>query len=151
MKLKRELINGFIIFIGIAIYFLAIDFAGLADAFFLRMLNLFIVAFGINLTLKQNAAEGISGYFTNLISGVVTSMIGAVFSVLSLLTYIEYRGGTDYLQTLSQGVLFGGGEVKILYYCIGLLFEAVASSVIIAFVLMQFWKNRVEVINQVNA
>jgi hypothetical protein len=35
------------------------------------------------------------------------------------------------------------------YYCIGLLFEAVASSVIITFVLMQFWKNEVETINEV--
>jgi hypothetical protein len=151
MKLKRELINGFIIYIGIAIYFLIIEYSGLADVFFLRMLNLFIVAFGINLTLKQNAQDGIPGYFTNIISGITTSLIGAVFSVASLLTYIEYRGGTDYLETLSQGVLFGGGEVNIAYYCIGLLFEAVASSVIITFVLMQFWKNRVETINKVNS
>lgn len=151
MKLKRELTNGFIIFIGIAIYFLIIELSGLADVFFLRMLNLFIVAFGVNLTLRQNAQDGMPGYFTNLISGITTSLIGAVFSVISLLTYIEYRGGNAYLETLSQGVLFGGGQVNIVYYCIGLLFEAVASSVIITFVLMQFWKNKVEVINEVNA
>jgi hypothetical protein len=149
MKLKRELTNGFIIFIGIAIYFLIIEYSGLADLFYLRMLNLFIVAFGINLTLKQNANDNIRGYFKNLISGILTSLIGAVFSVGSLLTYIEYRGGNAYLETLSQGVLFGGGEVNIVYYCIGLLFEAVASSVIITFVLMQFWKNEVETINEV--
>ncbi|WP_026977479.1 hypothetical protein [Flavobacterium tegetincola] len=151
MKLKRELINGFIIYVGIAIYFLIIEFSGLADVFILRMLNLFIVAFGINLTLKQNAKDGIPGYFTNLISGIVTSLFGAILSIVSLLLYIDYRGGNAYLETLSQGVLFGGGEINIVYYCIGLLFEAVASSAIIAFVLMQFWKNKVEVINKVNA
>lgn len=151
MKFKRELINGFIIFIGIAIYFLVIEFSGLADQFFLRILNLFIVAFGINLTLKQNAAAGIRGYFANLISGIVTSMIGAILSVGSLLFYITYKGGDAYLQTLSKGFLFGGGDVNISYYCIGLLFESVASSIMISFVLMQFWKNKVETINKVDA
>jgi hypothetical protein len=151
MKLKRELINGFIIYIGIGIYFLIIEYLGLADEFFLRILNLFIVGFGINLTLKQNANVGVRGYFTNLISGIITSMFGAVLSVGSLLFYISYKGGDEYLQTLSKGFLFGGGDVNISYYCIGLLFESVASSVIITFVLMQYWKNKVETINEVNA
>jgi hypothetical protein len=151
MKLKRELINGFIIYIGIGTYFLIIEYLGLADEFFLRILNLFIVGFGVNLTLKQNAHSGIRGYFTNLISGILTSLIGAFLSVGSLLIYIGYKGGDAYLQTLSKGFLFGGGDVNISYYCIGLLFESIASSVIIAFVLMQFWKNQAETINEVNA
>ena len=54
MKLKRELINGFIIFIGIAIYFFIIEFLGLSNQFYLRIFNILIVAFGINLTIKQN-------------------------------------------------------------------------------------------------
>ena len=61
MKLKRELINGFIIFIGIAVYFLIIEYLGLADEFYLRILNLAIVAFGINLTIKQNYEDGVRG------------------------------------------------------------------------------------------
>ncbi len=150
MKLKRELINGFIIYIGIAIYFLLIEYLGLADEFYLRILNLFIVGFGINLTIKQNYNDGIYGYFRNLISGFITSMIGAFLSVGSLLFYIQYKGGDEYLQTLSKGFLFGGGDLNISYYCIGLLFESVASSAIIAFVLMQFWKNKVETINKVD-
>jgi hypothetical protein len=150
MKLKRELINGFIIYIGIGIYFLIIEYLGLADEFFLRILNLFIVGFGINLTLKQNAYSGVRGYFTNLISGIITSMIGALLSVGSLLFYINYKGGDEYLQTLSKGFLFGGGGVNISYYCIGLLFESIASSAIITFVLMQYWKNKVEVISEVD-
>lgn len=150
MKLKRELINGFIIFIGIALYFLIIEYLGLADEFYLRILNLAIVAFGINLTIKQNYEDGVRGYFRNLISGIITSIIGAILSVGSLLFYIQYKGGDEYLQTLSKGFLFGGGDLNISYYCIGLLFESVASSIIISFVLMQFWKNKVETINKVD-
>jgi hypothetical protein len=150
MNRKRVLINGFIIFVGIASYFLLIEYLGLADKFYLRILNLFIVGFGINLTLKQNAVEGIRGYFANLISGIATSMVGAIIGVTGLLFYIKYQGGDEYLQTLSKGFLFGGGDLNISYYCIGLLFESIASSIIISFVLMQFWKNKVENINKVN-
>lgn len=150
MKWKRELLNGFIIFLGIGIYFFIIDMAGLADEFYLRIFNLFIVAFGVNLTLKQNNREGIRGYFKNLTSGIVTSMIGAILSVGSLYFYIEYRGGEEYLQSLSEGFLFGGGHLNSAYYTVGLLFESIASSVIISFVLMQYWKNKVEVINKVD-
>lgn len=150
MKLKRELINGFIIFIGIAIYFLVIEYLGLADQFYLRILNIVIIAFGINLTIKQNNSDGIRGYFPNLISGIITSMVGALLSVGSLLFYIKFKGGEEYLQKLSKGFLFGGGDLNLSYYCIGLLFESIASSIIITFVLMQFWKNRVETINKVD-
>jgi hypothetical protein len=150
MKLSRVLINGFIIYIGISIYFLIIEYLGLADAFLLRILNLGIVAFGINLTLKQNSNEGIRGYFENLIAGILTSMVGAILSVGSLLFYIQYQGGDSYLQTLSKGFLFGGSDLNISYYCIGLLFESVASSIILAFVLMQYWKNKAEIINKVD-
>lgn len=150
MKWKRELLNGFIIFLGIGIYFLIIEFAGLADEFYLRIFNLFIVAFGVNLTLKQNHDEGIQGYFRNLISGFVTSMIGAILSVGTLYFYIQYKGGEEYLKSLSDAFLFGGGHLNAAYYTVGLLFESVASSAIVSFVLMQYWKNKVEVINKVN-
>ena len=76
-------------------------------------------------------------------------MVGAVLSVGSLLFYIQYKGGVEYLQKLSKGFLFGGGDLNVSYYSIGLLFESVASSVIISFILMQYWKNKVETINTV--
>ena len=150
MKLSREITNGFIIFIGIGLYFLLIEYLGLADEFYLRIFNLFIVAFGINLTIKQNYRDGVRGYNKNLLSAIITSMVGAILSVGSLLFYIQYKGGDEYLQTLSKGFLFGGGDLNISYYCIGLLFESIASSIIISFCLMQYWKNKVETINKVN-
>lgn len=150
MKLSREFANGFIIFLGIGIYFLILEYLGLADEFYLRVLNLFIVAFGINRTIQMNYKDGIRGYNRHLVSAIITSMIGAALSIASLLAYIQYKGGEAYLETLSKGFLFGGGELTIHYYCIGLLFESIASSIIISFCLMQYWKDKVEVINKVN-
>lgn len=109
MKLSRVFTNGFIIFLGIGIFFLIMDFLKLSHVYYLRIFNVFIVIYGINRTIKQNQADGVRGYLTNFIAAFTTSMIGAVLSIASLLGYIEYRGGEQYLKMLSQGFLFGGG------------------------------------------
>jgi len=150
MNLSRPFINGVIIFLGIGIYFLIMDFLGLSNHFYLRALNLFIVVYGVNRTISQNNADGVRGYNTNLLAAIVTSMIGAILSVAALLIYIHFKGGEAYLKTLSEGFLFGGGEISIYQYCVGLLFESVATSLIVSFCLMQFWKSKVEKIDKMN-
>ncbi len=150
MNAQRVFINGFIIFLGIGIYFLLMDFLGLSHHFYLRVLNVFIVIYGVNRTISQNRADGIRGYNTNLVAAIVTSMIGAFLSIASLLAYIYVKGGEAYLKTLEQEFLFGGGELSIYQYAIGLFFEASAASIIVSFCLMQFWKGKVEQINKVD-
>jgi len=150
MKYSRELINGFIIFLGIGIYFLILQYLGLSDEFILRIFNIVFVIYGVNRTLRQNHADGIRGYNTNLLSAVLTSMIGALISVAALLAFIEFKGGKAYLEKLSESFIFGGGELTIQQYCIGLLFESTAASLMVSFCLMQYWKNKVEVINRVD-
>jgi len=71
-------------------------------------------------------------------------------SIAVLLAYIEYKGGEAYLKNLADSFIFGGGELTIQQYCIGLLFESTAASVIVSFCLMQYWKDKVEVINKVD-
>ncbi|HMI07411.1 MAG TPA: hypothetical protein VK528_07690 [Flavobacterium sp.] len=150
MKFTRELTNGIIIFLGIGIYFLILDFLKLSHNPILRIFNILIVAYGVNRTIKANQEDGIRGYNKNLLSAIITSMIGAFISIGSLLAYISYKGGESYLKNLSQSFIFGGGEPNISYYCIGLLFESVAASLIVSFCLMQYWKDKVEVINKVD-
>jgi|SRR6218665_1360744 len=150
MKFTRELMNGIIIFLGIGIYFLFLDFMKLSHIFPLRIVNILIVAYGVNRTIKMNQADGIRGYNTNFLSAVITSMIGAILSIACLLAYIEFRGGEPYLKNLADSFIFGGGELTIQQYCIGLLFESTAASLIVSFCLMQYWKDKVEVINKVD-
>lgn len=150
MKYSRELINGFIIFLGIGIYFLILQFLGWSDIFLLRIFNIAFVVYGVNRTLQQNHVDGIRGYNTNLLSAIMTSIIGAVLSVTGLLAFISYKGGEAYLKLLSESFIFGGGELTMYQYCIGLLFESTAASLMVSFILMQYWKNKVEVINKVD-
>ena len=150
MKFKRELLNGFLIFIGIGVYFLILEFANLSDNVWLRIFNVFIVAWGTNRTIQGNYQDGVRGYFTNFTSAFLTSMIGAILSIAALLAYISYKGGEAYLQQLPENFIFGGGDLTINYYCLGLLFESSAASLAVSFVLMQYWKDKVEVINKVD-
>lgn len=150
MKLYRELQNGIIIFLAIGIYFLLMEVLGLSDRPYLRVMNLFIVIFGVNRTLKANFKENVNGYFKNLMSGFITAMIGSVLGIIGLMIYINYKGGEAYLKMLSSDFLFGGGNPSIPQYCIGLLFESAAASMIICFCLMQYWKTKVEKINKVD-
>jgi len=138
---SREFINGFIIFMGIGIYFLLMDFLGFSDVFFLRVLNVFIIVYGINRTLKANVYEGHNDYLFNLTSGVLTAFVGVILSIIGLNIYIHIRGGEAYIKTLSEAFLFGGSP-SVYQYCAGLLFEGLASSAIAAFTLMQYWKGK---------
>jgi hypothetical protein len=142
MKYTRELTNGFFIFLGISFYFLIIEFLGYSDVFLLRMFNAVFVIFGVNLTLQQNYKDKIIGYFTNFKSAVLTSLVGAVLSVGSLLAYISFKGGDAFLKTLSNGFIFGGGELSMYQYSIGLFFESAAASLMVSFCLMQYWKGK---------
>lgn len=142
MNISKELNNGILIFISIGIYFLLMELLGLSDVFLLRLLNIFIVVYFINKTIKSNYREGKAEYLENVISGSLTSLTGVALSVAGLLAYISMKGGNNYLANLSKNFLFGGGEPTMYQYCIGLLFEGVASSIIITFTLMQYWKDR---------
>jgi len=150
MKLTREFVNGFIIFLLIGIYFIIMELAGFSHLFWLRIFNAFFVVYGVNRTLKANVADGITGYNKNLLSAMLTSIIGALLSIGALLIYVHYKGGEAYLKELPQNFIFGGGELGIAQFCIGLLFEAGAATIIVSFCMMQYYKNKVEVINKVD-
>jgi hypothetical protein len=144
MTLKREFINGLIIFLAISGYFLLMEVLGLSDVFYLRVLNLFIVLYGINRTITANIASKLQGYLPHLKSAFITGMIGAVLGIIGLLIYIPYKGGEAYIQKLSQGFLFGGGTIAVPQYCIGLLFESSAATLVISFCMMQYYKSKID-------
>ena len=58
--------------------------------------------------------------------------------IVGLIAFIYIKGGESYLTTLSDTFFFVG-KINIIQYCGVLFFEGVASSLIGAFVLMQFY------------
>lgn len=141
MKLPTEFYNGFLIFIGIGIYFLAMEALGLADLFYLRLLNILIVFYGTNRTLKSNFREGKTLFATNIASALLTSLTGVILSIMGLITYSFIKGGDLYVQSLSKTFLFGGNP-SVMTYSISLLFEGIVSAVIVSFILILYWETR---------
>jgi hypothetical protein len=141
MKLSRELYNGLIIFIGISIYFMTMQAFGLADLFYLRVLNILFIFYGANRTLQSNYKEGKNSFPYNATAAFVTSLIGVALSIIGLVTYSYMKGGNNYIESLSASFLFGG-EPTVMTYCTSLFFEGVVSAVIVTFTLMLYWKRR---------
>jgi hypothetical protein len=140
MKLPKELVNGLLIFAGISLFFLLMKLIGQSNNYYLRILNVLFVFYGVNRTIKQNIAEGKDNYFTNLLSGGFTAFIGVFISVLSLTIYIYSKGGETYISNLSEKFLFAGTSVNA--YCFGLLFEGLASGMIVVFITLQIWRSK---------
>lgn len=137
MKLPKEFRNGFIIFLGIGLYFLLMILLGLGNITALRLLNVVFVFYGVNQTIKMNLNEGKKNFVSNAISAFVTSLVGVFLSIIGLLFYSYMRGGDTYIQSLSKTFLFGGNPT-VNTYCISLLFEGIASSVIVTLLLMLY-------------
>ncbi len=141
MKLPKELYNGVVIFIGIALYFLLMEVLHLSDLFFLRLFNIVFIYYGVNRTLKSNFAEGKNNFADNAISALLTALTGVLFSIMGLVAYIYAKGGDEYIRTLSESLLFVGSP-SVMTYNISLLFEGIVSAVIVTFSLMLYWKKK---------
>jgi hypothetical protein len=141
MKVSKEIINGGLIFGGIGIYFLLMNALGYAELFYLRLFNVFFVFYGVNRTIEMNISEGKNKFVENAFSAMVTSVIGVVLSIIGLVIYSYMKGGDAYVHSLSKTFLFGGNP-SIEAYSICLLFEGIASSVIVTMLLMLYWNNR---------
>ena len=137
MKVSKELVNGFIIVVGIGIYFLLMQLLGLADNYLLRVFNVLFIFYGTNRTLKSNYDEGKVTLASNSVSALSTAFIGVFLSIIALIAYSYIRGGEAYIETLSKTFLFGG-DPSIMTYSISLLFEGFSSAVIVTFILLLF-------------
>jgi hypothetical protein len=141
MKLPKELLNGILIFIGIALYFLLMSILGYENVTFLRVFNIIFVFYGVNRTIQMNLAEGKKVFVTNAVSAMMTSLVGVLLSIIGLLIYSNMKGGDSYVQSLSETFLFGGNPT-VNTYCISLLFEGIASTIIVTLLLMLYWNDR---------
>ena len=141
MKLPKEIINAIIIFAGISAYFLLIDFLNLSDILWLRMFNVLFVWYGVTRTLSYNVEHGKKDYGYNLFSAATTAFLGVFLALIGLVAYIHLRGGDAYVDNLSQDLLFGGKPTAN-QYCIGILFEGIASALIVVFVSVQYWRRK---------
>jgi len=141
MKLRKEFLNGFIIAATTGVFFLLMDAMGYGDLFYLRLINVIFVLYGVNRSVQMNIVEGENSFVKNAVSAMITALIGVFLSIIGLIIYSYLQGGDAYVENLSKTFLFGGNP-SIFTYSASLLFEGVAASVIVTMLLMLYWNNR---------
>lgn len=141
MKVSNEIINGFYIFLLIAVFFVLLEVLGLSHIFYLRLLNVFFIFYGVNRTLQMNRKDGNNNFILNAVSALLTAFTGVMLSIVALVIYSYARGGDAYVKSLSQAFMFGG-DPSVPTYCLSLLFEGSASCVIVTLMLMLYWNNK---------
>ena len=138
---KIEISNALLIFALLGLYFLALDAFGLSDIVFLRLFNGVIVLFGLNRVIQQKVNRGETGYFSNFGSALTAALISILLSIAGLVVYIELIRGPESVSEFATSVIVGSQNVDVAKFCAALLIEGLSSSSILAFILMQWWKN----------
>jgi len=141
MKIRREIKNGYFIFIAIGTFFLLMELLGLSHLFYLRLFNTVFVIYAVNNTLQSRIAQGKINFVSNARAALITCLVGVFLSVIGLMAYSYMRGGQQYINRLSESFLFGG-HPSINEYCISLFFEGVASSVVVTLFMMLYYNSK---------
>ncbi len=139
-KIRIITINALYIFLAITGFFFLMKVLGLDNVSELRLLNFLFVFWGINRAIRMNIKENKQvGYFRNFLLGAVTSVLAVGFTILGLILYVTF------IESAFIGVLenssFWGKNLSLPLVVFAFAIEGVASSVICAFILMQYYKN----------
>jgi hypothetical protein len=81
---------GVLIAVGLIVFFVIMKLIGLANHVELRLLNLFILGYGVYIALKEfkNTHGGSLNYFRGLVTGVATAGIGSLLFGLFLFIWM---------------------------------------------------------------
>lgn len=130
-----------LIYIGIVSFFFVMKIFGLDDIVQLRALNFIFVFFGINKAIKLNIINnGEVDYLSNFSLAILTAVTALIMVILSLVIYLDFID-PGFLEVMEQ-VRVWGAQINVLMVAFGIAVEGFASSVIISFILMQYWKRR---------
>lgn len=141
METNKHIVNYalkmFLVIGGVFILAYLLDLAQYAQ---IRLLNaLIIFFFNWHLARKYIVQERKTIYLRNLSSLVVSNFLSVFLCILGIATFIRFVD-PGFLQKLNGSILWGDAP-GLLEICLGLFLEGIAGSVVIAFIVMQYWKS----------
>jgi hypothetical protein len=137
LKQTNAISNGLIIFLLIGVYFILLELLGLTDNFYLRFFNFVFVFYGVNSTLKK-ATRNSKPYIQKLLAGVTTAFTGIILSALSLFIYLIVFDP----KISAYGVTLIPADTDLAFAAV-IFVEGFTSSLMVVFILLQYWKNEV--------
>lgn len=141
-KLQPAIRYGIYSFIGIALYFLIMKLLGLEHIIWLRAFNILIVIYFSNRLARLNFVRNEDtedNYVSSFISLLVANGVTTIASVIAFALYVTFIDPA-FLSQVKGGVLFAEG-FTLQHAVVSIAMEGGAASLIVSFVLMQYWKN----------
>lgn len=127
-------------FIGIGIFFLLMKGFGLENVAFLRAFNLLIVFYFSNRLARIQAQENTEDrYLKSFASLFLANAFTVILSVFSFAIYASFID-TEFLSNFQGGLLFAK-HITLGQALASVVLEGMAGSVIVSYVLMQYWKD----------
>lgn len=131
---------GLYIYLSIVAFFALMKVFNLEDISELRLFNFVFVIYFVNKLIVRNFIEDDKvGYLYNLRTAFGASATAVFLSCASMLVYTTFIS-PEFPQVLEGSFLFGR-ELTGMRVVLVLFLEGMASSAIVAFSLMQYWKN----------
>ena len=127
------------IYAGLVAYFFIMKILGLEEITELRLFNFFIVLAGLYRLIRESKMNGESGYLQNLFLGFRTSAIAILFTGISLNIYVSVID-PSFMTVLSHSLAWGN-NLTVQQATLGILIEGIASSFLMAYMIMQYMKN----------
>ena len=129
---------GLFTFIGLALYFVVMRILGLAHIVELRMLNFFILAYGIYLGInafKRKNPDSFT-YLKGLGAGFLTSAIACLLFGLFMFVYVQFIDKA-FMQSLIENEAMGRYLNPYIASCV-VAVEGIASGMILSFIIVNY-------------
>lgn len=138
LKRSHAIRNALLLFVLLGIYFLILDALGWADNIFFRLGNYVFIFLIVNKSMK-NAVRNSESYLNKLAIGIVTVFIAMTLGAISLFVYLNaFEPPLErYVSSIIAANSYSG-------LCFSLFIQSIASSMIIVFIMSQWYKNKKE-------
>ncbi|NVK29198.1 MAG: hypothetical protein HWE14_14185 [Flavobacteriia bacterium] len=128
---------------GLIGFFILMKLAGFEQHHELRIFNFIIVLLGIfALHKKMFLKDGNHGYFSGFFSGIRMSALAIIFFVVFLSLYASVFD-PQFIEVVEDSGIWGG-KLSLFQTGIAILFEGLASCVLLSYISMQYFKAYVE-------
>lgn len=143
MKLatNTSLRYGLFIYLGMVAYFFIMKLFGLQEITELRVFNFFIVLIGLYKLLQYNIQnKGETNYGKNFLSAIKASFFSVLLFSISMVVYLEFIN-PRFMSVLEHSKIWGS-NLSVIQLSMAILVEGTASTFMIAFLLMQYFKSK---------
>ncbi len=128
--------NGLYLFLLLGFYFLFLDIMGWADNIYLRLVNYIFIFFILRNTI-HHAIRNNENYVQKFITCLITVGMGITLSIGALFFYMYALEPP--IERYGISVMAAHSYLGL---CAALLVESWASSIILVFIVLQFYKNK---------